>query len=69
MPMEAVAIHGLMEAFLEGMPLFKEKASELHDFTRGASLVAHNAVFDLSFLNAETGPLCLASFYRCARYA
>ncbi|MFZ0571426.1 MAG: hypothetical protein ACLPJW_02645 [Rhodomicrobium sp.] len=51
------------------MPLFKEKASELHDFTRGASLVAHNAVFDLSFLNAETGPLCLASFYRCARYA
>ncbi len=37
----------------------------LLDFTRGASLVAHNAVFDLSFLNAELGRCALPPF----RYA
>ncbi len=42
---EAAGIHGLTVAFLEGMPLFKEEASELVDFVSGARLIGHNAYF------------------------
>jgi DNA polymerase III subunit epsilon len=42
-PAEAFAIHGLANDFLRSQPVFANIAA----------LVAHNAVFDLSFLNAE----------------
>ncbi len=53
MPSEAEAIHGLSSAFLAGKPLFAEMADELLAFLGEASLVIHNASFDLAFLNAE----------------
>lgn len=53
MPAEAEAVHGLSAAFLSDKPRFQEKASDLLMFLGDAPLVAHNASFDLNFLNAE----------------
>jgi len=53
MPAEAFAVHGLSVEFLKDKPRFGEIAEELAAFIEDAPLVAHNALFDLSFLNAE----------------
>src|SRR5438552_5600375 len=52
-PEEAFAVHGLSAVFLEDKPRFTEIADELIDFLGDAPVVAHNAAFDLSFLNSE----------------
>ena len=52
-PPEAVAVHGLSRDFLKDKPLFAEVVEELIAFVGDAPLVAHNAAFDLTFLNAE----------------
>lgn len=53
MPADAEAVHGLSDAFLADKPGFKAKAAELMLFLSDAVLVAHNASFDLRFLNGE----------------
>jgi DNA polymerase-3 subunit epsilon len=54
MPEAAFKVHGLSVEFLKDKPLFAEVAEELAAFIGDdASLVAHNAMFDLGFLNAE----------------
>ena len=53
MPETAFKIHGLSIEFLKDKPLFAEKADDLITFLGDAQLVAHNAMFDLGFLNAE----------------
>lgn len=50
---DAVAVHGLTVDFLRDKPLFKDVADEFLDFIGDAPLVAHNASFDLGFINAE----------------
>jgi DNA polymerase III subunit epsilon len=52
-PAEAVAIHGLSGEFLKDKPCFAEVVEDLIAFIGDAPLVAHNALFDLGFLNAE----------------
>jgi DNA polymerase-3 subunit epsilon len=52
-PAEAFAVHGLSAEFLRDKPLFAEIVEELVEFIADAPLVAHNAMFDLGFLNAE----------------
>jgi DNA polymerase III subunit epsilon len=52
-PAEAFAIHGLSGEFLKDKPFFAEVADELIAFIGDAPLVAHNAAFDLNFINAE----------------
>src|SRR6202035_24639 len=52
-PAEAFAIHGLSAEFLRDKPFFAEVADELIAFIGEAPLVAHNASFDLNFINAE----------------
>jgi DNA polymerase-3 subunit epsilon len=52
-PAEAFAVHGLSGDFLKDKPLFAEVADELIEFIGEAPLVAHNASFDLNFINAE----------------
>jgi DNA polymerase III subunit epsilon len=52
-PAEAFAVHGLSAEFLRDKPLFAEIVEELAEFIADAPLVAHNAMFDLGFLNAE----------------
>ena len=53
MPKEAEAVHGLSAAFLVDKPYFAAKVDEFLDFIGDAKLVAHNANFDMSFVNAE----------------
>ena len=52
-PAEAFAVHGLSVEFLKDKPRFAEIADDLAAFIGDAPLVAHNAFFDLGFLNAE----------------
>lgn len=52
-PADAVAVHGLSNAFLADKPRFAEVAADLLQFLGDAPLVIHNAAFDLGFLNAE----------------
>lgn len=52
-PAEAFAIHGLSADFLKDHPLFESAVGEFLDFLGDAPLVAHNAFFDLGFINAE----------------
>jgi DNA polymerase-3 subunit epsilon len=53
MPESAQKIHGLTGEFLKDKPLFADKVDELLAFIGDDPLVAHNAMFDLGFLNAE----------------
>lgn len=53
MPVEAYQVHGLSEAFLADKPVFADIADEFIDFVGDAPLVAHNAGFDMKFMNAE----------------
>jgi len=46
-------ITGITDADLVGMPKFAEIATELLEFIGDAALVAHNASFDMGFLNHE----------------
>jgi DNA polymerase-3 subunit epsilon len=50
---DALAVHGIADADLAGKPTFPEIASEFLAFIDGARLVAHNAGFDMGFINAE----------------
>ena len=53
MPEQAQAIHGLTVEFLKDKPLFVHKVDELIAFLGDAQLIAHNAMFDHGFINAE----------------
>ena len=53
MPAEAQRVHGLDDAFLKDKPLFADIADELAEFLADANLIAHNASFDIAFINAE----------------
>ncbi len=54
---EALAVHGLSDEFLADKPSFAEIAGDLLEFMGDAILIAHNATFDLGFVNAEFGRL------------
>jgi DNA polymerase III subunit epsilon len=53
MPRAAFDIHGLSDEFLSDKPKFGEIARDFAAFIEDARLVAHNADFDVKFLNAE----------------
>ncbi|MCB1370664.1 MAG: DNA polymerase III subunit epsilon [Rhodobacteraceae bacterium] len=55
MPAEAFAVHGLSAEFLSDKPKFREVAPDFLAFVGDATLVIHNASFDMKFLNAELG--------------
>ena len=57
---EAVAVHGLTNDFLMDKPVFRDVAEEFLDFIGDANIIAHNAEFDIKFLNAELAALDLA---------
>lgn len=52
-PAEVVRVHGLTRDFLRGKPKFKDVARGFLDFIGSGRLVAHNANFDIGFINAE----------------
>lgn len=49
----AAAVHGITDAMLEGQPIFDAVIDDFLAFVDGANLVAHNADFDMKFLNFE----------------
>jgi len=53
MPEEAFRVHGLSEEFLSDKPLFEHVADEFLEFVGDATLVIHNAGFDMGFINME----------------
>ncbi|MEM9630482.1 MAG: DNA polymerase III subunit epsilon [Pseudomonadota bacterium] len=53
MPEEAFRVHGLSEEFLSDKPLFEQVADEFLEFVGDATLVIHNAAFDMGFINHE----------------
>lgn len=52
---EALAVHGITHADLADKPAFDAIAADFLAFIEGAHLIAHNANFDLGFINAEFG--------------
>ena len=52
-PPDAIAVHGLSTEFLSDKPRFADIVDSLLEFIGDARLVAHNAEFDVRFLNAE----------------
>jgi len=61
MPAEAFAVHGLGEDFLRGQPLFADVVEDLIEFLGDeAPIIAHNAEFDMRFVNFELGRCGLA---------
>jgi DNA polymerase-3 subunit epsilon len=57
MSVEAARVHGLDDAFLKDKPRFAEVADELVAFLEEGNLIAHNAGFDMGFINAELSRL------------
>lgn len=53
MPKDAQAVHGLSSDFLTGQPIFEAVIDDFLAFIGDAPLVAHNAAFDMEFLNWE----------------
>ncbi len=53
MPSEAENVHGLSEDFLSDKPVFADIADDFVAFVGDAALIAHNAPFDMGFVNAE----------------
>jgi DNA polymerase III epsilon subunit family exonuclease len=49
----ALNVHGITDAFLSDKPLFSDVYPTFLDFVSGATLVIHNATFDMRFLQAE----------------
>lgn len=52
-PAEAQAIHGITDEFVKDKPVFSQIFTEFLDFIGNTELVAHNASFDMKFINAE----------------
>jgi len=50
---DALAVHGITDEFLKDKPSFAEVAQQIVDFFEGARWIAHNANFDMGFINAE----------------
>jgi DNA polymerase III epsilon subunit len=53
MPTEASMVHGLTDEFLADKPMFAEVVDDFLSFIADSPLVAHNAGFDMGFINAE----------------
>ena len=50
---DALAVHGITDEFLKDKPPFADIVAEMREFFDGAKWVAHNANFDIGFINAE----------------
>ncbi|MGK2946394.1 MAG: DNA polymerase III subunit epsilon [Candidatus Malihini olakiniferum] len=50
---EAFLIHGISDEFLQDKPVYADVAQGFLEFIRGAELIIHNAMFDISFIDYE----------------
>lgn len=56
-PPDAIAVHGITDAFLKDKPKFCDVVEEFMNYVKGAELIIHNAPFDVGFINAELAQL------------
>ncbi|BBP43916.1 DNA polymerase III subunit epsilon [Thiosulfativibrio zosterae] len=56
-PPDAIAVHGITDAFLKDKPIFKDVVEDFMNYVAGAELIIHNAPFDVGFINAELAQL------------
>ena len=61
-PEEVVKVHGLTYDFLKDYPTFEKIADKWIEFVGDAKLVAHNATFDMNFVNYELKQICKPEF-------
>jgi DNA polymerase-3 subunit epsilon len=52
-PFESTRIHGITDEKVKDAPKFREIAHKFLEFIKNTTLVAHNAQFDIKFLNKE----------------
>ncbi|MCF6369032.1 DNA polymerase III subunit epsilon [Rhizobium halophilum] len=50
---DALSVHGITDEFLRDKPSFADVAEQIVEFFDGAKWIAHNASFDIGFINAE----------------
>ena len=50
---DSEAIHGITDEFLKDKPKYDEIAQVLFDYLKGGEIIAHNASFDMNFLDME----------------
>ena len=48
-----IKIHGITDEYLADKPVFEEIADDFLEFIQDSSIIAHNASFDIGFLNFE----------------
>ena len=53
MDQEVINVHGLTNDFLDDKPIFSQVVSDFIEFITGATLVIHNAKFDVGFMDHE----------------
>lgn len=56
---DALAVHGITDEFLSDKPKFADVVEEILDFFGDGQWIAHNATFDMGFINAELARLDL----------
>jgi DNA polymerase III epsilon subunit family exonuclease len=49
-PARATAVHNINDEMVKDAPFFEDIAEDFHRFIAGSTLVAHNAIFDLAFI-------------------
>ena len=59
-PQSAVSVHGITDMMVRRSPFFRDIAKDLLTAIKDSVIVAHNARFDLGFLNVELGNLRIA---------
>ena len=52
-PADATRVHGYTDAHVRGKPTFPEIARDFLEFIGDLPMIAHNASFDMGFINAE----------------
>ena len=50
---DSVNVHGITDEFLADKPKYAEIADVLFEYLKGAEIIAHNATFDMNFLDME----------------
>ncbi|OAU99958.1 MULTISPECIES: DNA polymerase III subunit epsilon [Moraxella] len=59
---EVIQVHGISNEFVADKPKFAEVAQQIYDFMAGSEVIAHNATFDMKFLNMEFNRAGLSNF-------
>ncbi|MFA9485342.1 MULTISPECIES: DNA polymerase III subunit epsilon [unclassified Moraxella] len=60
---EVIRVHGIANEFLVDKPKFADVAHAIYEFMVDSEIIAHNASFDMRFLNMEFAKVGLSDFH------